>query len=227
MDVEALDSVLARKPGVPGSFEARDAAGADFGMGRGCGRGGEAELTDAAVTIEVVLAEDSARLLPTLSETRDTQLVLVLSGSENGGKVNGARGVTGSGVGSGVALDTGDSERKGGSDDLNAAGRDVPTAAADAALPRGMRSPVPGPIADRGRDLEGKDIEADLRLECDMGLRDNAGVGEVSRLRLAFSYSEVGREEEPEPERFRSFVVVIRRRVSADGASSSSLEHGC
>lgn len=108
--------------------------------------------------------------------------------------------------------------------DLNGVERDGPTDAADAARPRGIRSPEPGPDAGETGDLVGKEMEVERRFECDTGFRDKAGVGEVSLLKLVFSYEELGREEEPEPERCRSAVVVIKRRVRADGASSSSLD---
>ena len=97
VEFDALDSVLARNPEAPGNLVIVEVAGADLGAVRG--RDGEAELFEVAVPSDVVLAEDSALLLPTLLEVSDTELTLGLSGSVNGEKANGALGVTGSSVG--------------------------------------------------------------------------------------------------------------------------------
>ena len=90
--------------------------------------------------------------------------------------------------------------------------------AADDARPRGIRSPVPGPLA-----LEGNDTDAERIFVYDSGLWDNReGVGEVNRLSLNI---ELGRDGDvTDPERCRSTVVAIKRRVKGDGASSSSLQ---
>lgn len=93
----------------------------------------------------------------------------------------------------------GESERSGGRDDLNGTGRDELVAAADAALPRGMRMPVPRPDAGGAGDFVGNDIEADRKFEWDVGLRESAvaeGTGDVRRLIDVLSKREVGREED-------------------------------
>lgn len=69
----------------------------------------------------------------------------------------------------------------------------------------------------------GNDIDVERRFEWDIGFLDKAGVGEVSRLELMVSYNDEGRDK-AEADRSRSAVVVMKRRVNADGASSSSLQ---
>lgn len=98
----------------------------------------------------------------------------------------------------------------------------------DAALPRGTRKPNPGPIAGELELFAGKEIEADRRFEEDVDLRGidelEERAGDENRLRGSSLSCELRREGEViEPLRLRSMVVDIRRRVSADGASSSSL----
>ena len=101
VELEVLDSVLARNPGAPGTLVLTVVvvvvAGADLGAVRGRDGGGEL-AAEVEVPNDVVLAEDSALCLPTLLEASDTELALGLSGSVNGEKANGGLGVTGSDV---------------------------------------------------------------------------------------------------------------------------------
>lgn len=102
--------------------------------------------------------------------------------------------------------------------------RAEPDAAAEAALPRGMRRPIPGPDAGEVGDFAGKDMDAERKFEVDLGesMRlDVDGTGDVRR-DPDESYTDVGRED-VDVARLRSMVVAMSLRVSVDGASSSSL----
>ena len=93
-----------------------------------------------------------------------------------------------------------------------------------------MRNPWPGPDADTLGACAGKETDADLRFDCDVVLRGRTGLeadgtGDAKRLLpTSLNSNEEGLEDEDtEVPRLRSMFVAMSFRVSADGASSSSL----
>lgn len=228
VEVDAPEVVLALTAGAMGGLKGvAETAGADLGRIRESGA--DEEPRDVAVVLDAVLAEDSARLRPELAVIRETELAVVVSDTAERGE--GSEPVTAedsSDAGLILSDGLGLREVKGGRTGFAMPALDGPTAAADAALPRGMRSPWPGPDSGEAGDLAGNDTEDERRFEWDRGLRASDGeagdgTGELNRLADVLSYSDVGLEDVTDVARWRSMVVAIRRRVRADGASSSSL----
>lgn len=182
----------------------------------------EAEARDVLVIADAVLAEDSALFRV---NTDGGALGNILGEMGSGEATRTSLSIEGfaaeslfifCGITDGAATDFFK-----GLDTLRAAGG----VAAEAALPRGMRGPVPGPMAGGMGDVAGNETEADRRLVEEYGFRDsNGGTGEVKRLSLSSNIEDGRPPDVTESDRLRSKVVWMRRRVNAEGASSSSLE---
>ena len=183
----------------------------------------EAETEDTIDWVVALEAKESVRVLGGMGDgLADVGVV--------GGTSSWTGGMTSSFVGSirkdelGLDSESEDFVCESNSDDAEPSEPILFALALEVARPRGTREPAPGADADTLGSFAGKETDAERMFVFEIALRESAdmagGVGEPKRLIVG----ELIREGDVAGERLRSIVDVIKRRVSNEGASSSSLE---